>query len=163
DVTLPPLWRLGPAGQADSISGGVASLQVRSVLPPADSARRPDPKPALDPLARSDASALPVVGAGAVAGRHLAWGRLRRRRRRGAIYATCSPPSIKWPSRPRTARTSARSRNGPARWPRSSRRELRPAAAAPGASGAAAVVVGAGAAVAPPHGRALLRRATGGG
>ena len=81
DVTLPPLWRLGPAGQADSVSGGVAAVQVRSVLPPADSARRPDPKPALDPLARSDESALPVVGAGAVAGLALASGMLLRRRR----------------------------------------------------------------------------------
>src|SRR5207245_5705835 len=54
DLTLPPVWRLGPAGQADSVSGGVASLQVRSVLPPSDSARRPDPRPALAPLARGD-------------------------------------------------------------------------------------------------------------
>jgi len=102
DVTLPPLWRLGPAGQADSISGGVASLQVRSVLPPADSARRPDPKPALDPLARSDESALPVVGAGAVAGLALASGMLLRRRRPRKV-ATAGPtaaepetPDARW-------------------------------------------------------------------
>ena len=81
DVTLPPVWRLGPAGQADSVLGGLASVQVRSVLPPRDSTRRPDPKPALDPLARSDNSALPVVGAFAIAGLILAAGVMLRRRR----------------------------------------------------------------------------------
>ena len=81
DLTLPPVWRLGPAGQADSVLGGIASVQVRSVLPARDSARGPDPKPALDPLTRSDNSALPVAGAVAVAGLLLAAGVMLRRRR----------------------------------------------------------------------------------
>ena len=81
EVALPPVWRLGPDGQADSVLGGVAAVQVRSVLPSPDSARRSEPKPALPPLGRRDNSALPVLGAGLIAGLFLTAGVLLRRRR----------------------------------------------------------------------------------
>jgi hypothetical protein len=47
-VTLPPIWRLGPDAQADSVSGGTASFVLASVIP--DSLKRPEPRPALAPL-----------------------------------------------------------------------------------------------------------------
>jgi hypothetical protein len=47
-VTLPPVWRLGPDAQADSISGGTASFVLASVIP--DSLKHPEPRPALAPL-----------------------------------------------------------------------------------------------------------------
>ena len=39
---LPPLWRLGPDGRADSTAGGTTSLSVASVIP--DSLLRPSPQ-----------------------------------------------------------------------------------------------------------------------
>jgi hypothetical protein len=47
-VTLPPIWRLGPDAQADSVSGGTASFSLASVIP--DSLKHPEPRPALAPL-----------------------------------------------------------------------------------------------------------------
>src|SRR5207245_2559758 len=47
-VELPPIWRLGPDGRADSTTGGVATLSVASVLP--DTLRRPEPKGLIGPL-----------------------------------------------------------------------------------------------------------------
>ncbi|MGH7699809.1 MAG: hypothetical protein ACREMJ_04715, partial [Gemmatimonadales bacterium] len=44
-VTLPPLWRLGPDGRADSLPGGAAELVLASVLP--DTGGGPEPRPAL--------------------------------------------------------------------------------------------------------------------
>ncbi len=79
EVALPPVWRLGPDGQADSVLGGVAAVQVRSVLPSPDSARRSEPKPALPEIGRSENSALPVLGV--IAGLTLTAGVLLRRRR----------------------------------------------------------------------------------
>ncbi len=81
ELALPPVWRLGPDGQADSVLGGVAAVQVRSVLPSPDSARRSEPKPALPEIGRSENSALPVLGAGVIAGLSLTAGVLLRRRR----------------------------------------------------------------------------------
>ena len=49
-LTLPPIWRLGPAGQADSVPGGAAGFAVRSVLPSAEGGPRPAPKDAMAPL-----------------------------------------------------------------------------------------------------------------
>jgi hypothetical protein len=46
-VALPPLWRLGPGGEADSVPGGELALDVRSVIP--DSVTAPQPQPALAP------------------------------------------------------------------------------------------------------------------
>src|SRR2546429_9673362 len=44
---LPPLWRLGPDGRADSTGGGTTSLSVASVIP--DSLLRPSPQGVLPP------------------------------------------------------------------------------------------------------------------
>jgi len=42
------VWRLAPDGRTDSLPGGVASLEVRSVIP--DSVAHPEPKAFLGPL-----------------------------------------------------------------------------------------------------------------
>src|SRR6267143_3359743 len=47
-LTLPPIWRLGPAGEADSLAGGTAAFAGRSALPEGGS--RPAPKDAMAPL-----------------------------------------------------------------------------------------------------------------
>jgi hypothetical protein len=47
-VSMPPLWRLGPDGTADSLPGGTAVFRVFSVIP--DSVATPAPQPALAPL-----------------------------------------------------------------------------------------------------------------
>ncbi len=50
-VGLPPVWRLALDGRTDSVPGGVASIDVRGVIP--DSLTRPEPKGVLGPI-RSD-------------------------------------------------------------------------------------------------------------
>ena len=60
-VAMPPVWRLGPDGSADSVPGGVATVRVVSVLP--DSGARPAPKPALTPLRAEHRSPLPALAA----------------------------------------------------------------------------------------------------
>jgi hypothetical protein len=60
-LDMPPLWRLGPDGTADSLSGGTATLRVASVIP--DSVRAPAPQPALGPLRLDRSSPFPVVAA----------------------------------------------------------------------------------------------------
>jgi len=65
-LDMPPIWRLGPDGTADSISGGTATFFVASVIP--DSVRTPAPQPALGPLRLDRASAIPVVAAVLLAG-----------------------------------------------------------------------------------------------
>ena len=65
-LDMPPIWRLGPDGTADSISGGTATFFVTSVIP--DSVRTPAPQPALGPLRLDRASAIPVVAAVLLAG-----------------------------------------------------------------------------------------------
>jgi hypothetical protein len=88
-VALPPLWRLGPDGRADSLPGGTAAFTVRSVVP--DTIPRPEPKGAmapvrserrdpLAPLAALLAAALTLVAA------------LRRRRRPPRDIPT--PPQV---------------------------------------------------------------------
>ena len=47
-LTFPPLWRLGPGGEADSLAASTTTLNVRSVLP--DGVAEPAPRPALAPL-----------------------------------------------------------------------------------------------------------------
>ena len=47
-LTFPPLWRLGPGGEADSLAASATTLNVRSVLP--DGVAEPAPRPALAPL-----------------------------------------------------------------------------------------------------------------
>lgn len=63
DLTLdmPPIWRLGPDGTADSLSGGTATFHVASVIP--DSIRSPAPQPSLGPLRLDRASMIPVLAA----------------------------------------------------------------------------------------------------
>lgn len=65
-LDMPPLWRLGPDGTADSLSGGSATFRVASVIP--DSVRSPAPQPSLGPLRLQRASPVPVIAAVVVAG-----------------------------------------------------------------------------------------------
>jgi hypothetical protein len=56
---MPPLWRLGPDGTADSLPGGTATFRVESVIP--DSVPTPAPQPALAPLRLARRSPLPAL------------------------------------------------------------------------------------------------------
>jgi hypothetical protein len=56
---MPPLWRLGPDGSADSLPGGTATFRVASVIP--DSVPSPAPQPALAPLRLSRRTPLPAL------------------------------------------------------------------------------------------------------
>jgi len=56
---MPPLWRLGPDGSADSLPGGTATFRVASVIP--DSILSPSPQPALAPLRLSRRTPLPAL------------------------------------------------------------------------------------------------------
>ncbi|HEV8264601.1 MAG TPA: hypothetical protein VGQ06_06595 [Gemmatimonadales bacterium] len=60
-VEMPPVWRLGPDGSADSLPGGTASFTVASVIP--DSAAAPAPRPALAPLRVARRTPLPALAA----------------------------------------------------------------------------------------------------
>jgi hypothetical protein len=81
-VTLPPVWRLGPDGQADSLAGGSAAFDLRSVIP--DSVTAPRPRPGLAPLRPVRRDPRPVLlatlGAGAALGIALWWRRRPSRR-----------------------------------------------------------------------------------
>lgn len=77
DVSMPPVWLLGPAGQADSLSGGIASVRIQSVLPESGAVV---PRAALDPMRRGRRVGWPVAVAIAVAvGLFVAGWRARRR------------------------------------------------------------------------------------
>ncbi len=76
---LPPLWRLGPDGRADSTAGGTASLSVASVIP--DSLRSPSPQGLLAPLRAGHRDPLPPLAALALAAGLLTTGVVVRRRR----------------------------------------------------------------------------------
>ena len=58
-LTLPPLWRLGPDGRADSLAGGAAHVEVASVLP--DTTPAPEPRPLLGPLRSDSRNPLPPL------------------------------------------------------------------------------------------------------
>jgi hypothetical protein len=60
-LDIPPLWRLGPDGSADSIAGGSAVFRVASVIP--DSVKSPAPQPALGLFRPERATPIPVVAA----------------------------------------------------------------------------------------------------
>jgi len=60
-LAMPPLWRLGPDGTADSLPGGTAVFRVASVIP--DSVTTPGPQPSLGPLRLTRASPIPVIAA----------------------------------------------------------------------------------------------------
>jgi len=49
-LALPPVWRLALDGRTDSVPGGVASIDVRGVIP--DSVARPAPKAARTAISR---------------------------------------------------------------------------------------------------------------
>jgi len=65
-LDMPPLWRLGPDGTADSLAGGTATFHVASVIP--DSVRAPAPQPSLGPLRLDRSSPIPVIAALLLAG-----------------------------------------------------------------------------------------------
>ena len=99
-LTLPPVWRLGPAGQADSVAGGTAAFAVRSVLP--EMGTRPAPKDAMAPLRPERRSILPpllaaLLAAGLLLG-GLWWRRRPPRTLRPAPHVPVEPevPDARW-------------------------------------------------------------------
>lgn len=68
EVLPPPVWRIGPAGEADSVASGPVNIAVRSLVP-SDSVT---PRPPRPPLERDPRALLPVfvsmaLGGGVVA------------------------------------------------------------------------------------------------
>ncbi len=94
-VDMPPLWRLGPDGTADSLPGGTASFRVASVIP--DSVKAPAPQPSLGPLRLERASIIPVVLATLLATGALviliAWRRRSPKKVLAASEPEVGPPS----------------------------------------------------------------------
>jgi hypothetical protein len=89
-LEMPPVWRLGPDGSADSLAGGNATFHVASVIP--DSVKSPAPQPSLGPLRRERLSAVPILAsvllaAGALVGL-IAW------RRRSPRELADGPPLV---------------------------------------------------------------------
>jgi len=60
-LDMPPMWRLGPDGTADSLPGGTATFHVASVIP--DSVKSPTPQPSLGPLRLDRSSPFPLIAA----------------------------------------------------------------------------------------------------
>jgi hypothetical protein len=58
-VVVPPVWRLGARGEADSVPGGTATFTVASVIP--DSVVVPQPKPALTPIRAESRAVFPLL------------------------------------------------------------------------------------------------------
>jgi len=81
-IALPPVWRLGPNGETDSLAGGHARVEVRSVIP--DSVRQPEPRGAIAPLRPDRTSAGPLLAAAMLATALLVAGLVWRRRPRPA-------------------------------------------------------------------------------
>lgn len=111
-VTLPAIWRLGPEAQADSVAGGTATFVLASVIP--DSLKRPEPRPALDPL-RADrrdprVPALALLAAAAALAGGIRW----RRRPPRALPAPAAPahaaavPDRRWIEAGETKAVAAR-------------------------------------------------------
>jgi len=91
-LTLPPMWRLGPAGEADSLAGGAATFAVRSVLPPPDPGSRPTPKDAMAPLRPALRSIWPPLLAALLASVVLGGGVWWRRRAPRRLSPLPIPP-----------------------------------------------------------------------
>jgi hypothetical protein len=89
-VVLPPLWRLGPDGRADSLPGGAASFSVQHVIP--DTLRQPEPQGAIAPVRSQRRDPLPPLAAALVAGVVLAAGLKWRRRRPRAVPRSVRAP-----------------------------------------------------------------------
>ena len=89
-LTLPPIWRLGPDGRADSTAGGVASFGVSSVIP--DSLRDPSPQGPLAPLRQVHRNAVPPLAALGMATALLVAGIAMRRRRPRSLGARPQVP-----------------------------------------------------------------------
>jgi hypothetical protein len=84
-LDMPPLWRLGPDGTADSVSGGTATVHVASVIP--DSVKAPAPQPSLGPLRLDRASPFPAIAAVLLSGGVLLLLILWRRRAPRSVIA----------------------------------------------------------------------------
>jgi hypothetical protein len=94
-VSIPPVWRLGPDAQADSVLGGTARFVVQAVIP--DTTTAPAPKPALAPLRSARRDLGPVLLAFAAATTSLAaglWWRRRAPRRLDAAPARALKPEV---------------------------------------------------------------------
>jgi hypothetical protein len=85
---LPPVWRLGPDGRADSVAGAEATVTVASVIP--DTLRAPEPRGPLPPLRPERRRPLPPLAAALAATALLGAGVAWRRR----------PPRPPRPARP---------------------------------------------------------------
>ena len=80
-VSVPPIWRLGPDGRADSLPGGSAAFVITSVIP--DTVRQPEPRAAIAPIRSTRRYALAATLAVVLCAGLLAAGvRWRRRRPR---------------------------------------------------------------------------------
>ena len=88
-VAVPPVWRLGARGEADSVPGGTATFAVASVIP--DSVTAPQPKPALTPIRAEQRGAVPLVFALLLAASSLAAAIWWRRRPARAVPAAPAP------------------------------------------------------------------------
>jgi hypothetical protein len=93
-VAVPPVWRLGARGEADSVPGGTATFTVASVIP--DSVHAPQPQPALTPIRAEPRAFFPLFVALLLAGSSLAGAIWWHRR---AVRAPPAPPA----SRPAAA------------------------------------------------------------
>jgi hypothetical protein len=82
-IGLPPVWRLAPDGRTDSLPGGTARLDVRSVIP--DSVTQPQPRSAIAPLRPDRRNPTPLLVAIAVSAAALAGAIAWRRRPSRAV------------------------------------------------------------------------------
>jgi len=89
-IALPPIWRLGPDGRADSTGGGTASFTVASVLP--DTLRRAAPRGLIGPLRPERRNPLLPLAAVAVSAGVLAAGIVLRRRPPREVVAPVHVP-----------------------------------------------------------------------
>lgn len=88
-VAVPPVWRLGARGEADSVPGGTATFTVASVIP--DTVNAPLPKPALTPIRAEQRAFFPLLVALLVAGSSLSAAIWWRRRPVRAPPASSAP------------------------------------------------------------------------
>lgn len=99
-LALPPIWRLGPDGGADSTAGGIATFSVASVIP--DSLKDPTPQGALAPLRTVHHNAAPPLVAVGIATVLLVAGVAMRRRRprtlapRAQVPVEREVPDARW-------------------------------------------------------------------